>query len=229
MGTELYSEFKQYDLLCIEHNDKIRKELETCLKKFFNNLYLASNCEDGYDLYLEYKPKVILSDIQTKNETSKKMIEKIRKKDFSTLIIISNANYDENFLKGLINLQINHFIFKGVEQNNLLLSIKKAFGDKLYENIVFQKNFYFDIKKRELIFNNEIIPLRKREKDFLLLLYKNRTSTTLYFEIEQELWSEKEMSKNALKTFINEFRKKLPYNFIETVFQEGYKLKLLKP
>lgn len=225
MESKIYSEFKNYDILCIEHDGLIRSELEVCLKKYFANVYMADNCEDGYGLYLEFKPHVILSDIYSKNDTSKKMIEKIRKKDFSTLIIISNANYDEVFLKGLINLQINHFMFKSTKPDNLLLSVKKAFGDKLYEKIMFSDDFYFDLRKRELVYKGSIIPLRKREKDFLLLLYKNRFSTTFYAQIEDELWGNKQMSKNALKTFVNELRKKLPLDIVQTVVQEGYRLK----
>ncbi len=225
MKSKIYSLFKNYDILCVEHDEKRIEELFLSLKDFFRDIYMSDNCEDAYDLYIEYKPQIILSDIQIKDNTSKKMIEKIRKTDLSTLIIVSNAHYDEKFLEGLINLQINHYMFKATDIDNLLLSIKKAFGNKLYENIVFSDNFYFDMKTRELIYNDKVIVLRKREKDFLLLLYKNKHSVTFYSQIEEELWGDKEMSMNALKTFINEFRKKLPHNIIVNIVQEGYKLK----
>lgn len=222
----MYAAFKSYDILCIEHDEATRDALVECLRQFFHRVYSANSCEKGYDLYLEHKPHVILSDIHVKNNASKKMIEKIRKNDFSTIIIVSNANYDEHFLQGLINLQINHYMFKSTHQDNLLLSIKKAFGDRLLENITFSKELYFDMKKRELIYNENTIFLRKREKEFLLLLFRNKNRTTSYFEIEETLWADREMSKNALKTFINELRKKLPFNFIENIMQEGYRLNL---
>lgn len=222
----MYAAFKSYDILCIEHDEATRDALVECLRQFFHRVYSANSCEKGYDLYLAHKPHVILSDIHVKNNASKKMIEKIRKNDFSTIIIVSNANYDEHFLQGLINLQINHYMFKSTHQDNLLLSIKKAFGDRLLENITFSKELYFDMKKRELIYNENTIFLRKREKEFLLLLFRNKNRTTSYFEIEEALWADREMSKNALKTFINELRKKLPFNFIENIMQEGYRLNL---
>lgn len=219
----MYKAFKAYDILCIGHDVSIRKSLISCLEKFFQHVYYSDNYQDGYDLYLELKPHIILCDVQLEND-SKKMIEKIRKTDFSTIIIISNANYNEKFLQGLINLHINHYMFKSTEQENLLLSIKKAFGDKLFSNIKFTNNLCFDMETKELIYNDKIIELRKREKDFIMLLCQSKNYKASYFEIEENLWQDKEMSKNALKTFINEIRKKLPFNFIVNIMQEGYKL-----
>lgn len=219
----MYRAFKAYDILCIGHDGSIRESLIGCLEKFFQHVYYSDNYHDGYDLYLEFKPRIILCDVQLEND-SKKMIEKIRKSDFSTIIIISNANYNEKFLQGLINLHINHYMFKSTEQENLLLSIKKAFGDKLFSNIKFADNLYFNMETKELVFDGKVIELRKREKAFILLLSQSKNYKASYFEIEQKLWQDKEMSKNALKTFVNEIRKKLPFNFIVNIMQEGYKL-----
>lgn len=219
----MYKAFKAYDILCIGHDVLIRQNLVDCLEKFFQNVYYSDNYHDGYDLYLEFKPRIILCDVQLEND-SKKMIEKIRKSDFSTIIIISNANYNEKFLQGLINLHINHYMFKSTEQENLLLSIKKAFGDKLFSNIKFTENLYFNMETKELFFDEKIVKLRKREKDFIMLLCQNKNYKASYFEIEERLWQDREMSKNALKTFVNEIRKKLPFNFIVNIMQEGYKL-----
>jgi len=225
MADILYEEFKNYDVLCIEHDSSIKTTIIKTLKEYFNNVYEAHDYESAYEIYVDYKPHIILSDVQVMRNTSLKMIEKIRKNDSSTLIIVTNADYDKNFLTGLINLQINHYMFKAADPQNLLLSIKKAFGNKLYENINFTPELYFDMKKRELIYKDDIVSLRKRDKDFLLLLQKNKNFTTTYSQIEEELWADKEMSKNALKTFINEFRHKLPINLIDNIQQEGYKLK----
>ena len=83
----------------------------------------------------------------------------------------------------------------------------------------------FDLQKRELIYkNNEIIHLRKREKDFLYLLYEKKDSILRYEEIEFELWNDKEMTSHALKSFIKELRNKIPINVIKNVPQEGYTL-----
>lgn len=78
--------------------------------------------------------------------------------------------------------------------------------------------------KRELYFKDEIVNLRKRDKDFLLLLHENRHRVLTYDLIEEYIWKDKSMSMSALKTFIKELRQRLPVDFIVNVPQEGYKL-----
>jgi DNA-binding response OmpR family regulator len=80
------------------------------------------------------------------------------------------------------------------------------------------------MKLRELIYKKEVVILRKREKDFLLLLHKNKNMITTYSQIEEELWRDKSMSMSALKTFIKELRHRLPLDIILNIQQEGYKL-----
>jgi DNA-binding response OmpR family regulator len=82
-----------------------------------------------------------------------------------------------------------------------------------------------NLSKRELLYKNStVIPLRKREKEFLHLLYKNKNTITTYMQIEMELWQDKYMTNDALKSFIKELRNKIPINLIKNSPQDGYYL-----
>ena len=153
------------------------------------------------------------------------MVEEIRKNDLSTIIIMLTAYSNEEYLLNLINLNINHYILKPVVSDNLLNGIIKAFGKKLEKKIVFAEELYFNTEKRELFYKDEIVVLRKREKDFLLLLYENKNRVLIYSIIEEYIWKDKTMSTSALKTFIKELRQRLPIELIINIPQEGYKLK----
>ena len=134
------------------------------------------------------------------------------------------AYSSEEYLLSLINLNINHYILKPVVSESLLNGIIKAFGDRLENKIKFTDDIYFNMKKRELYCKDEIIILRKRDKDFLLLLHENRNRVLTYSLIEEYIWKDKSMSMSALKTFIKELRQRLPIDLIINVPQEGYKL-----
>ena len=96
---------------------------------------------------------------------------------------------------------------------------------KSLKPVMLSEELLFDLQKRELIYkNSEVIPLRKREKDFLYLLYEKKGSILRYEEIESELWNDKEMTVYALKSFIKDLRNKLPVNIIKNIPQEGYTL-----
>ena len=224
MDDNLIEQFKNYTILCVEDEDGIRKRLVNTLKYYFKDVLEASNGEDGYDLYCEYKPDIILSDIEMPHKNGIEMIQLIREKDLNTVTIMITAYSNEEYLLDLINLNINHYILKPVNAENLLSGIIKGLGDKLTHNLKISDKCYFDIQKYELIYNEKEIILRKREKDFLILLHNNANQVVTYEQIEEYIWKDKSMSMSALKTFIKEFRQKLPFDFIENVTQTGYKL-----
>ncbi len=222
--SDITEQLKNYTVLCVEDEDGIRKRLVNTLKYYFADVYEASNGEEGYELYYEYKPSIIISDIEMPKKNGIELISEIRKNDLNTIIIMLTAYSSEEYLLSLINLNINHYILKPVVSESLLNGIIKAFGDRLENKIKFTDDIYFNMKKRELYCKDEIIILRKRDKDFLLLLHENRNRVLTYSLIEEYIWKDKLMSMSALKTFIKELRQRLPSDLIINVPQEGYKL-----
>jgi DNA-binding response OmpR family regulator len=222
---EIAEQLKNYSVLCVEDEEGIRKRLVNTLKYYFKEVLEASNGEEGYCLYYENKPDLIISDIEMPQKNGIQMVSDIRKEDSETLIIMLTAYSNEEYLLELINMNINHYILKPVTSDNLLNGINKAFSNKLVHKITFTDELYFNMDERELYFKNEIIPLRKRDKEFLVLLYENKNRVLTYSIIEEYIWRDKSMSMSALKTFIKELRQRLPIDLIENVPQEGYRLK----
>ncbi len=222
--NDILEQLKNYTILCVEDEDGIRKRLVNTLKYYFKEVYEASNADVGYELYYEYKPSVIISDIEMPKKNGIQMVSEIREDDLSTIIIMLTAYSSEEYLLNLINLNINQYILKPVTSDNLLNAIIKSFGNRLEKKIRFSEDIYINTVKRELYFKDEIVNLRKRDKDFLLLLHENRHRVLTYDLIEEYIWKDKSMSMSALKTFIKELRQRLPVDFIVNVPQEGYKL-----
>ncbi len=225
MDNDILKQLKNYTVLCVEDEDGIRKRLVNTLKYYFDTVIEASNGEEGFDRYYEYKPDMILSDIEMPLESGIDMVKKIRETDSSVCIVMVTAYSNEEYLLELINLNINHYILKPVNSDNLLEGIIKGFGDRLENRLEFGSGLYLDMKRREFIYDDEVVALRKRDKEFLRLLQKNIGTVTLYSDIEDALWIDRSMSMGALKTFIKELRFRLPVDIIENVQQEGYRLK----
>ncbi|MGA1933401.1 response regulator transcription factor [Arcobacter sp. YIC-464] len=221
---DLIKQLQNYTVLCVEDEDGIRKRLVNTLKYYFKEVYEANNGEEGFDTYLEYKPTLVISDIEMPNENGISMIENIRKNDLDTIVVMITAYSNEEYLLELINLNINQYILKPVNADSLLDGIIKAFGNRLNEVIEFSKDLHFDTTQMELFYEKKLVPLRKRDKEFLLLLHKNRNGVVTYDLLEEYLWRDKSMSISALKTFIKEFRQRIPVDIITNVPQIGYKL-----
>ncbi|WP_320033471.1 response regulator [Halarcobacter sp.] len=223
MEKELLEELKQLSILCVEDEEGIRKVIVETLKYYFDEVYEAKDGNEAYEIYQDYKPKIILSDIQMKNCDGVELVKKIREDDLNTIIIMLTAYSNEEYLMELINLNISHYILKPLNAKKLNDALIKLFSKNSL--IKLSEHLSLDLKKRELIFKDkEIITLRKREKEFLHLLYEKKGAILSYYEIESELWIDKEMTSHALKSFIKELRAKLPENIIKNVPQEGYTL-----
>lgn len=223
---EVLGQLKNYTVLCVEDEDGIRKRLVNTLKYYFADVYEASNGEEGYYIYYDKKPNIIISDIEMPEKNGIQLAEEIRKDDLNTIIIMLTAYSNEEYLLNLINLNINHYILKPLTSESLLSGILKVFKDRLEKKIIFSDELYFNMKNRELYYKDKVVLLRKRDKEFLVLLYENKNNVLTYSTIEEYIWKDKSMSMPALKTFIKELRQRLPLDLIVNIPQEGYKLKV---
>jgi len=224
MNENLLEELKSISILCVEDEDGIRSVIVETLKYYFDEVYEAKDGNEAYEIYQEHKPKIILSDIQMKNCDGIEFVKKVRKDDLNTNIIMLTAYSNEEYLMDLINLNINHYILKPLNHKKLNEALLK-YLNKTLEPILLYEDMILDSQKKEIIYRaEEIVSLRKREKDFLKLLYENKSSVLTYDTIEYELWENKEMTTHALKSFIKDLRYKLPINIIKNVPKEGYTL-----
>ena len=78
--------------------------------------------------------------------------------------------------------------------------------------------FTFDKKQEQVI-------LTKNEKNFLSLLCENRNMYFSKYDISEHLYDSSDKLNNV-RTLISRLKSKTSTNLIETVFDEGYKIKL---
>ena len=215
---------KRLSILCVEDEDGIRERLMKSLGYYFAHVYGARDGKEGYQLYKEKMPDVILSDIYMHGGDGIELVRNIRAEDKNTLIVMLSAYSREEYLMELINLKIDHFILKPVNAQRLLEGLLCVCEESVAEKIKLCKELYFAPLERKLFYQESCIALSKREKEFLNLLHINHQKTTTYAMIEEHLWEGKYMSMEALKTFVKDLRKKVAVEFLENVPQEGYRL-----
>ena len=215
---------KKFTVLLAEDDDEVRKRLKNTLAFYFKNVYEASNGNDAYEIFIDKKPNLLISDIEMHDGSGIDLVKKIRKVNLHTPIIILSAYSKEEYLLKLINLKIDYYILKPTTNKQLFDTISKVLIK--IENSILQitPELGLNIDNNTIIYKDEKILLRKREKDFLELLFQNKNNITKYSIIQEYIWGDKIMSENALKTFIKELRQKLPIDIIENIKQEGYML-----
>lgn len=221
----MYNRFKDFTVLYIEDDNGIRDITFSMLKRIFKEAYEASDGESGYELYLEKKPDIIITDIKMPKLDGIKLAKKIREHDEKTKIIITTAFNDEKYLLEAIELNLERYIVKPLTNRNLFPALEKAIS-KIDKRFFLAKDFYYDFRTSLFYYKNDVIEMSKKELLFLSLLVKNQDNIVTYEMIEDEVWESEEMSLRSLRTIIGILRKKIPYNVISNISNMGYKLKV---
>ena len=224
MTKKLYKNIK---ILYIEDDEIARENGLEYLENFFENIYEASDAIIALQLYEKHKPDIIITDIQMPKLNGLEFVKRIRQKDKKTQIIIITAFSDKDYLLKAIELGLVKYLVKPVREKEfeeaLFLCINAL--ERNESNIVKLDEFtFFDTFNKNLISNNEIVKLRAKELDFLELLIKNKNRYVTYEEIENYVWDDSVMTKDALKTLVKNIKTKIPKDLILNLTNSGNKI-----
>ena len=224
MTKKLYKNIK---ILYIEDDEIARENGLEYLENFFENIYEASDAIIALQLYEKHKPDIIITDIQMPKLNGLEFVKRIRQKDKKTQIIIITAFSDKDYLLKAIELGLVKYLVKPVREKEfeeaLFLCINAL--ERNESNIVKLDEFtFFDTFNKNLISNNEIVKLRAKDLDFLELLIKNKNRYVTYEEIENYVWDDSVMTKDALKTLVKNIKTKIPKDLILNLTNSGYKI-----
>ena len=219
--------YKNIKILYVEDDEIARENGIEYLENYFELIYDASDAIKALQLYEKYKPDIIITDIQMPKLNGLEFVKRIRQKDKKTQIIIITAFCDKDYLMKAIELQLVKYLVKPVREKEfeeaLFLCVDSLENDE--SNIVKLDNHtYFDTFNKNLISNNEIVKLRVKELVFLELLIKNKNRYVSYEEIENYVWNDSVMTKDALKTLVKNIKTKIPKDLILNLTNSGYKI-----
>ena len=218
---------KNIKILYVEDDEIARENGVEYLQNFFEQIYAASDAIIALQLYEKHQPDIIITDIQMPKLNGLEFVKRIRQKDKKTQIIIITAFCDKDYLLKAIELGLVKYLVKPVKEKEfeeaLFLCVNSLQED--VTNIVkLDINSYFDSFNKNLIIDDEIIKLRTKELIFLELLIKNKNRYVSYEEIENYVWDESVMTKDALKTLVKNLKSKIPKDLILNLTNSGYKI-----
>ncbi|MFW5444419.1 MAG: HD domain-containing phosphohydrolase [Methylococcaceae bacterium] len=114
------SELNELNVLYVEDDAETREELELVMQGWFSNLYVAANGKEGLALYQQYKPDIVISDIQMPKMNGLSMSADIKHINPNQEIIILSAYNDVEYLFRALELGIKHYITKPISIERLL-------------------------------------------------------------------------------------------------------------
>ncbi|MGK0256519.1 MAG: two-component system response regulator VanR, partial [Arcobacteraceae bacterium] len=135
------------------------------------------------------------------------------------------------YLFRAIELKLIKYLIKPINEKEfeeaINLCIENINTTEDFSNIItISEDTIYDMYNKTLVKNGELIKLRTKELDLLSLLIKNKTRFVTYQEMENEIWIDSVMTKDALKTVIKNLKAKLPHDSISNLSGTGYKIEL---
>jgi len=214
-------------VLIAEDEKELREHVVEYLQLFFETVYTASNGEEAIDVYLKKRPDIIITDINMPELDGLSMIERIRKVDSTTKIVVLSAHSEQEKLFKAIKLNLAEYLTKPVESARLKeLLLKLADEIRNRDHILrLGSGYSFNTMSGVLMLHNENIKLTPREVRLLELLCKSANhsvSNEKIFRVLYEEQADKKFSVNAITSLIKRIRTKLPENCISNHYGMGY-------
>ena len=130
---------KKLNILFIESNDEGREHFSNILFKFFNNVIVCSNAQEGLNNFLEKRKDffidIIICDKTLDDMTGIEILKKIREIDSEIPFIITSSKIEVDDLSVAIKFKATDYLEKPVNGKNLIFCIEQVCHNKYHDRL----------------------------------------------------------------------------------------------
>ncbi len=232
---------REIAILFVEDDENLSKEMALLLKDIFYKVDIAYDGEEAFFKYMSSTNNydLIITDIQMPNMDGIELIKNIYRINPEQKVVVLSAHSESHYLMELVNVGVFQFVLKPIDYDNFLEVIfnvsRNIYNKRVYKN---EKNSVFiklsdelswNKQEKQLILNQKVLKLTKKEFLFLDLLmktpqkiYTNKQITNYLYEEESEL----DILISNLKNLISRLRKKVPMLDIQNNYGVGYSIRI---
>lgn len=213
-------------VLLVEDEEDAREILEFYLDTVFDEVKIASNGEEGYNIFKEDFDEdkifdVIVTDIQMPKKDGLTMLEEISSIYEEQKFIVISAHKDEEYLFRSINLNVISYFVKPLVVENImqiLKKVKKSILEKPQEKVEVKtetklvkinKTYLYDISKKLLYDGKESVNLSKKETLLLDAFISKKGEINTNEMLKKAVWDDTNTSDATLRTVIKRVKDKV--------------------
>lgn len=222
------------NILIVEDESLVALDLSQSIESLgYNVVGVVSNSKDAIKTACSQNVDLVLMDICIKGERDGiDTASAIKIYDKNIQIIYSTALSGEEDIKRAVKTNPSAYLIKPINKQALKAAIEIALSSKnedvLVGDIILDDEFSYDSKSEELICSGTFIRLTKRERQLLKLFIDSANNIVSLYDIENEIWPEKDFNVNTTRALISRLRAKLKYKIIETIPSMGYRIIIKK-
>ncbi|CAA6817413.1 MAG: Regulator [uncultured Sulfurovum sp.] len=213
-----------YTVLYVEDDLSVRQYIAEFLRRYCKEVYESDSAEEAIVLYHKHQPDILLLDINLGGMSGVEFAEYVRQKDKKTRILISTAYSNKEFMLAAIELNLTRYLIKPVTNEDLVKAFEKC-SDELEEaSLIELGKGYVYSKNRALVIHEENeMTLRNKEVEILEYFLEHEDEVVRYEQLEQGIWQDELMSRDAIRSQIRNIRKKVPAKLFQNISGLGYK------
>jgi len=185
---------KNFSILYVEDNDDMQNYLKSFLEDEVKEFYQAFDGKMGQDIYINKRPDIILTDINMPVMDGLEMAKLIKEVDNHQPILILSAFQDVKTLKRAINIGVDGFIAKPIDDIEKLLDTLENMALNL-QNYLDAKNFEKADKEAKIL---ECLNLNLNKKVKEKTKELEKINATLVKQVEIEVEKNREKDKQLL-------------------------------
>lgn len=203
-------------ILVIDDEPQIRRFLRISLETYGYSVKEAVNGKDGYSALFNYKPDIIILDLELPDINGLDLLKKIRESSEIPIIILTVCN-DESDKIALLDNGADDYLTKPFSLGELNSRIKVALRHKINTNKtgeIFQSgDLKIDFSNRTVLKNGKEVKLTPTEYSILLIVIKYTDKVVTQTYILKEIWGPTfEVETQYLRVYILQLRKKIEDN-----------------
>jgi len=217
------------NILLVDDNEKLNNTIKIFLELKNHTVTSAITGKDAIQLINNNHFDLYIIDIHLPNINGIDIVKHIRNKDLNIPIIMVTASREiENLVKAF-KTGCNEYIKKPFHLEELEIRINNLLNKQITNIIKIDDKMSFDILNQELLINDEIIKLRKKEKRLLTILIKNAPTATLSKDLINYIWQDYK-ENYPLRQLVSGLKNRVPElkDYIQSVTGVGYRFKIKK-
>ncbi len=209
-------------VLLVEDEEDAREILEFYLTTVFDEVQLAVDGQEGYDLCLQNKKNnqffdVIITDIKMPKKDGMTMIEEITQILPEQKYIVVSAYKDEEYLFRSIGLNVLGYFVKPLAVDNIMDMLKKVKGKVLAQKqepvdtniVILNPTYSYDKSKKTLIKEGISVKLSKKELSLVDVLIEELGNIVTKEMLKEKIWDDLNTSDATMRTIIKRVKDKI--------------------
>ncbi len=211
-----YDILKEFNVLYIEDDMSLLKNLSEILEDFVKNIYTADNTKEAYKILKEKHIDVIISDILIGDKNGLEFISFLKQNGIEIPFILTTAYTETDYLLDAIKLKAVNYLVKPIKIKELL--------DSLYEVLlpVYQEK---ELINNTLVFKIASVICESKQLEVIKMIVKNMDDEYTFSLSYNDIMNEIDISKPTLIKLFKELQDK---EVIQKLPKRRYKININK-